>query len=736
MKKWIFLVVGIAIFFAFTKRLIKYLGDIPDPTQLINYTPSLTTKIYDVNEELIAELFTEKRTAVPLFQIPKDMINAMISIEDTRFFKHWGVDPYRILGAFVSNLKAGKVIEGGSTITQQLSKVIFLSRKKTLARKIKEVILAIQLERDYSKYEILEIYLNQIYFGNGAYGVATAAKVYFGKNVTELTLEECALLAGLPKAPSVYSPFKNPEKAIQRRAVVLERMHAVGFITDEQKKEAKEKNIILSPPQIATKIAPHFIDNIRQTLESKYGTQLFQGGLKIYTTLDKKIQESAEKILEKHLVEFDQLSKSTYTVEGALLCLDVKTGEIRALVGGRSFQTSQFNRVFQAKRQPGSAFKVFVYTAAIENGFTATSIVDDSPVTYYNTGRDWELLSNTTDFSNVTDKNFITELLEKDKQAIENNKPNERVLWQPQNYSKKFHGSVFLRKALEHSLNICAIKVTDKIKPITVAAYAKKLGIESPLTETISLALGSSDVTLKEMVSAFGCLANSGIKTTPYSIIKVVDNKGRILEEFFPEEKDVISAQTAFLMTNLMRGVIEHGTGIYAKQLKRQAAGKTGTTNDCQDMWFVGYTPQLVCGVWVGYDDHRTLGKKMTGGRIACPIWTEFMKASLSQKPVVSFPMPSNITYAKIDPQTGLLAIGNPKGTYLEAFLSGTEPEEFSIGESTVSQREVKKVEDETTFQSLTDINLLPTILTPSKETTTQPVLIPQSIGLDAEGGF
>ncbi|MBI5573664.1 MAG: penicillin-binding protein 1A [Elusimicrobia bacterium] len=723
MRKWLLLASIIVLFFAFIERLTKYLGDIPDPSQLSNYTPSLTSKIYDINGELIAELFTEKRTVVPLSEIPKDMINAIIAIEDTRFFRHWGIDPYRIIGAFVSNIKAGTVVEGGSTITQQLSKVIFLSRRKTLARKIKEVILAIQLERDYSKYEILEMYLNQIYFGNGAYGVATAAKVYFGKNVSDLTLEECALLAGLPRAPSMYSPFKNPEKTIQRRAVVLARMRDVGFITDEQKKEAEEKNIVISPPHIATKIAPHFIDNIRQTLESKYGSILYQGGLEIYTTLDKKIQKSAEKIFERQLLEFDQLSKSTVNVEGALLCLDVKTGGIHAEVAGRNFQSSQFNRAFQAKRQPGSAFKVFVYTAAIENGFTPTSIIDDSPLTYYNTGRDWELFSNTTDFSDVQDKNLLNKLLEKDNEAIENNKPNERVLWQPQNYSEKFHGLVLLRKALEHSLNICAIKVTDKIGPTTVAYYAKQIGIDSPLTETISLALGSSDVTLKEMTSAFGCLANSGIKTTPYSIVKVLDNKGRVLEEFFPEEKDVLSIQTAFLMTNLLRGVIEHGTGVYARQLKRPAAGKTGTTNDCQDAWFVGYTPQLVCGIWVGYDDHRTLGKKMTGGRLACPIWTELMREALRGQPVIDFATPSNITYAKIDPQTGLLALGNPKGTYLEAFLSGTEPKEFSFGKGVAV---VKKVEDEAEPQVLTGLT----------ESTTRAVPVLPVIRLDSEGGF
>lgn len=733
MKKWIILIICIVLFFAFIERLIKYLGDIPDPAKLSEYTPSLTTKIYDIKGELISELFIEKRTIISISQIPKNMIDAIIAIEDTRFFKHWGIDPYRIAGAFLANVKAGAVVEGGSTITQQLSKILFLSRRKTLARKLKEVILSIQLERDYSKYEILEMYLNEIYFGSGAYGVATAAKIYFGKNVQDLTIEESALLAGLIRAPSRYSPFKNPERALRRRAIVLARMRAVGFITKEQKKESAEKDIVILPLNVIAKIAPHFVDNIRQTLEVKYGKQLYQGGLKIYTTLDKKMQAAAEKIFEKHLANFDSLAESTVTVEGALLCLDVKSGGIRALVGGRDFQTSQFNRAFQAKRQPGSAFKVFVYTAAIENGFTPVEIINDAPVIFHNTGRNWELLSNTTDFSDVEDKDFLEQLIQKDSEAEE---PNEKVLWQPQNYSKEFHGPVLLRKALEHSLNICAIKVTDTIGPVTVAYYARQLGITSPLTETLSLALGSSDVTLKEMTSAFGCLANSGIKITPYSIIKVLDNKDRVLEEYLSEETDVISPQTAFIMTNLLKGVIKHGTGVRAKRLRRHAAGKTGTTNNCADAWFIGYTPQLACGVWVGYDDAKTLGEKMTGGRVACPIWTDFMKAALKGQPVLDFTPPPNITFVKIDPKTGLLALGNPKGTYLEAFFTGTEPKEFAIYQEKADV--VKKIDDEEEPLPIVGISTttVPAGVTGLIKHSTRTIPILPEIKIDTEDGF
>ena len=711
--KWAVLAVIILASYLFIERLIKYLGDIPDPSQLSNYTPSMTTKIYDIRGEIIAELFTEKRTVVSISQIPKDMINALVAIEDTRFFKHWGIDPYRIAGAAMANLKSGGRSEGGSTITQQLSKMIFLSPKKTFARKIKEAILSIQLERDYSKEEILEMYLNQMYFGSGAYGISTAAKIYFGKNIQDLQLEECAMLAGLLRAPTSYSPFKNPERAKQRRAVVLARMRDVGFITELQRKIADEQPISVVPSRITTKIAPYFIDHIRQALEEKYGNQLYQGGLEIYTTLDKKMQTAAENVFSRNLSEFDSLAKSSTPVEGALLCMDVKTGGVRALIGGRNFMTSQFNRAFQAKRQPGSSFKVFVYTTALENGFTPASVINDSPVTFYNNGRDWELLSTTTDYSDVTSKDFLKQLIDKDKEA---KNPDEKVIWQPKNYLNNYNGPVLLRKALEHSLNIIAIKVTEKIGAPTVASYAKQLGIESPLMPTLSLALGASDVTLKEMTSAMGCLANYGIKTTPYFIVKILDSKGRVVEENFPEEKDAISTQTAFLMTNLLRGVIEHGTGVYARQLRRPAAGKTGTTNDCADAWFIGYTPQLVCGVWVGYDDHSTLGNKMTGGRVACPIWTDFMAEALRGQPKLDFNPPDNITFVKIDSRNGLLALGKSPKIYLEAFKNGTEPKTFSSGK----QASVTDIKDETEIEK-------------STETAVQE--IPAS-SLESDGGF
>ncbi|OQA90146.1 MAG: Penicillin-binding protein 1A [Elusimicrobia bacterium ADurb.Bin231] len=677
MKKWIFLAFLLVFSYISIERLIKYLGDIPDPARLSDYTPSLTTKIYDIKGEIIAELFTEKRTMTPFSQIPKNMVNAIVAIEDTRFFKHWGIDPYRIAGAAIANLKSGNRSEGGSTITQQLSKWIFLSPRKTFARKIKEAILSIQLERDYSKEEILTMYLNETYFGSGAYGISTAAKIYFSKDVKDLNLEECALLAGILRAPSNYSPFINPEKAKHRRSIVLSRMQDVGFITETERKKADEAPISTQASRITAKFAPHFIDYIRQTLEKKYGSRLYQGGLEIYTTLDKKMQIAAESVFEKHLSEFDTIVKSSIPVEGALICIETKTGGIKALVGGRNFRTSQFNRVLQAKRQPGSAFKIFVYTAAIENGFTPATIIEDTPVTYYNNGTDWELLSGTTDFSDVQDKDFLDEILRKDAESLT---AAEKILWQPKNYMNTFNGPVLLRKAFEQSLNISAIKVTEAITPATVAYYAKLMGIESNLTETISLALGSSEVTLKEITSAVGCLANSGIKTNPYAVIKVLDNKGRVLEENFPSEIDVLKPQTAYIMTNLLKGVVQNGTGRNARRLKRPAAGKTGTTNDSADAWFIGYTPQLVCGVWVGYDDRKSLGPKMTGGRVACPVWTDFMLEALKGQPKIDFIPPENIIFAKIDSQTGLLALGRSRNVYLEAFIKGTEPRKFSTG--------------------------------------------------------
>ena len=665
--------------------LRRYLTELPPIDTLEEYRPNLITEIYDINGEVIDELFVERRALVPLSKIPVDLQNAVIAIEDQRFFKHWGADLHAIARAMLANLKHGQIVEGGSTITQQLAKALFLTREKTIERKIKELLLSIQLEKNYTKEEILQLYLNQIYFGQGAYGVQEAASVYFGKDVQELNLAESAMLAGLPRAPNSYSPFVDVARAYRRRATALRRMVECGFITPEEENAANNYSLPIEKHQLRKSQGSYFVDYLRQILEPKYGSNaLFKGGLKIYTTLDLKMQKIAEKVLTEKLDEFDETKKresekpkvseleetekvTERKVQGAILSLDPATGQIRVMVGGRDFEESQFNRVVQAKRQPGSAFKPFIYTAVIDNGYTVVGPIEDSPVAYYNDGINWKLLSNTTDLSDI------------DPEIVKNIDPEK--LWIPKNYEDTFRGGILIRDALAYSINICAVKLLDRIRPTTAASYAEKMGIRSPLEKTLSLALGSSVVTPLEITSAFGVLANQGIKTKPYAIIRVEDVSGNILEENFPEEEVVLSAQTAYIMTHLLKEVAERGTGWYTKYIGRPRAGKTGTTNEFTDAWFIGFVPNLVTSVWVGYDDNQTLGERKSGAVAACPIWTEFMKEALQDTPVLDFPVPPNIVFVKIDPKTGLLALEDCPDAVLLPFVKGTEPTDYFLSE-------------------------------------------------------
>ncbi len=644
----------------------KYVSQLPETSALEEIKPSLITKIYDINEEVIAEIFAERRILVPLGKIPVDLQNAVIATEDTRFFKHWGISLRDTLRAFLTNLFHRRVIQGGSSITQQLARVLFLNKEKTLPRKIKEALLSLKIENRYTKEEILEMYLNHIYFGHGTYGIESASQNYFNKCTEELNLAECALLAGLIRSPENYSPFNNPEAAKRRFKWVLYRMRKIGYITPQEEKEAfLSAYKVKKSGSIINKNAPYFVDPLRQYLENTYGTNTtYRGGLKVYTTLDLQMQRIAEQTLEDHLRRFDEVHMSTAPIQGSLVSLEVKTGKIKALIGGRDFKISQFNRVTQAQRQPGSAFKPFLYAAALDNNFNAASIIDDSPIIFYNTGRDWEILKN------------VPELF---KLNLSTTGENSNKIWIPENYDQKFLGPTTIRIALEQSRNVCAVKLISEIGPRTVSSYAHKLGIESPLGTNLSLALGSSEVNLLELTQAYGTFANQGIKVSPYSIIKIEDALGNILEVNRAKEEEVLSPQTAYLITDLLQGVIKNGTGYNARALGRPSAGKTGTTNEFNDAWFIGYTPELVTGVWVGYDDRSTLGERESGGVVACPIWTQFMQETLKNKPVSDFPVPENIVFIKIDPKTGLLARENSKEALLEAFREGTEPIEYSV---------------------------------------------------------
>ncbi len=680
---------GILVISLITLR--RYLKELPRIDTLDEYKPNLITEIYDINGEVIAELFVERRDLVPLSKIPVDLQNAVIAVEDQRFFKHWGADLHAIARAMLANLKARQIVEGGSTITQQLAKALFLTRERTIKRKIKELLLSIQLEKDYTKEEILQLYLNQVYFGQGAYGVQEAASIYFGKDIQELNLAESALLAGLPRAPNRYSPFVDVARAYRRRATVLYRMVDCGFITQDEEKETNYYPLPFEKHQLMRSQGSYFVEYLRQILESKYGSYaLFKGGLKIYTTLDLKMQKIAEKALAEKLDEFDEMKKrerkepeeteleemeevTERRVQGAIVALHPATGQIRVMVGGREFEESQFNRAVQAKRQPGSAFKPFIYTAAIDTGYTVVNPIEDSPVAYYNDGINWKLLSNTTDLSDI------------DPEIVKNINPED--IWIPQNYKGTFRGRVLLRDALAYSINVCAVKMLDRIRPTTAAGYAEKMGISSPLEKTLSLALGSSVLTPLEITSAYGVLTNQGIRTKPYAIIRVEDASGGVLEENFPEEEVVLSAQTAYIMTYLLKEVAERGTGWYTRHIGRPRAGKTGTTNKFTDAWFIGFVPNLVTGVWVGYDDNHTLGERQSGAVAACPMWTEFMKEALQDTPVLEFSVPPNIVFVKIDPKTGLLALEDCEDAVLLPFVKGTEPTDYFISEK-ISEEE------------------------------------------------
>jgi penicillin-binding protein 1A len=689
--------------FAVVRRMAY---DLPSIENLAGYTPNLVTKVYDKDNILIAEFFTERRALVPLAEIPVNLKNAFLATEDNDFFNHWGVSLRGITRAALNVMVNRRFSQGGSTITQQLAKTIFLSPKKTITRKIKEIILTLQLEYNYTKEEILELYVNQINFGAGAYGVSAAAKVFFGKEVGDLTLAEAALLAATPKAPTHYSPFRNPENALRRRAVVLSRMRQEGYITRQQEEEALAVPLP-TERHIMRKTAGHyFIEYLRIKLIEKYGQDaIYNEGLSVYTTLDLNAQIAAEQNLEESLSAFDterkaklekelrsrdkELNKKKLKpeireakeaaikeqvenfpkVQGAVLMLDSKTGAVRAMVGGRDFLQTQFNRAVQAKRQPGSVFKPFVYLAAIESGYTSATLLQDKPMVFVYNGTSWDLVSH-----DVTYLETLAESLENQLDLADTMK-----IWVPSNYGNKFKGPVTLRRAISSSINTCAIAVIMSVTPAQTINFARKLGITSPLTNTLSLALGASDVTLQEITSAFGVFASGGVKSEPYMVTKIVDKDGKTLEENIPQEQEVISPQVSFVMTNLLRSVVERGSGYRAKELARPAAGKTGTTNNHTDAWFIGFTPQLVCGVWVGYDDiNFSLGERVTGGVLAAPIWTKIMKQTLENEPVLDFEPPqTGLEWAFIEPKTGLLALSKTPGAYLEVFLKGTAPAKY-----------------------------------------------------------
>lgn len=630
-KFFIFLLLSFLILSSLFLVLILYLQAQPLPETNINKT----TFIYSMDDEVIESLHSgENRIYVPLTDIPDDLINATIAIEDRKFYSHFGFDLYRIGGAIIQDIKHMSKVQGASTITQQLAKNLYLTQEKTWTRKFKELLLAIQLELQYSKNEILEMYLNEIYFGHSINGVQVAANTFFDKDVSELSLAESSMLAGIPRGPAYYSPFIDMNGAKNRQKQVLNAMVAENYITEEEAEVAFNTELVFRDPNENTEEAygAYFRDYIVYELKNSFGIdeeQIYQGGLKVYTTLDSKVQKVAESTINEHISDNSQL-------QTALISIEPSTGYIKAMVGGTDYQTSQYNRVF-AKRQPGSSFKPFLYLAALENGFTAVTKYMSEPTIFT--------------FDNQT--------------------------YQPSNYGNQYaNKEVDLRYALTHSDNIYAVKTHMEIGMDKLVTTGNNLGINSELLAYPSLALGSQEVSPYEMAKAYSTIANQGNRIEPTGITKIVDANGKILyEQKEITTKQVASKEATFILTYLMEGVFEPGgTGYYVSdRLNRPIAGKTGTTD--YDSWLVGYTPQLVTALWNGYDQGQML--QDGDSLITKEIWGDYMAKAHEELPPQFFTVPEGVVSIYIDSDTGMVATENCPNPRLEVFIAGTEPTEY-----------------------------------------------------------
>lgn len=620
--------------------------------KITNSTTGAEVETVRLEPEVIAPVFSdemEDRTLVTLKDVPEHLIEAVILVEDERFFKHKGVDPVGIMRAAVKDLLAMKIVQGGSTLTQQLVKNYFLHSEKTFSRKINEALLAMILERRHTKAEILEAYLNEIYLGqrgrSSVMGVGEAAKLYFAKNIDQLTVGESALLAGLIKSPSEYSPFKNREKARSRRDFVLDKMYDEELISAHALAEAKAETVVT--PERPTQVvkAPFFIDFVKQQIGELYPADvLTSDGLRIFTTLDMAAQLDAEAAVADGLKKLESakaLPKDhAEPLQAALVAIQPQTGFIRALVGGREFEKNQFNHVTLAHRQPGSTFKPFVYLTAFDpkrskSKFAPSTFIEDEPFTVEAGGKNWS----------------------------------------PANYDKKNHGRVTLRKALEESYNIATAKLGIEAGLENVVKTARDIGIASELIPVPSLSLGAFEVTPMELAAAYTIFPNGGIRAEPVSIINIATKEGEVLERRSIEMKRVFDAGPVYVATDVMKGVLNRGTGAGARALgfKGVAAGKTGTTSEYRDAWFVGFTPSLLALTWVGFDDNAKIN--MSGSRAALPMWAEFMKAYVGNT-TEDFPSPKDVILVKVDPLSGQIATKACPETSFEPFVEGTEPEE------------------------------------------------------------
>ena len=642
-------------------------GRCPSIASLEQYVPRQTSKVYAADGRFISELGLERRTLVRVNDIPKHVRDAFIIVEDRRFYSHAGIDYYRIAGALARNIVARRYVQGFSTITMQLARNVFsdrISREKTLFRKLKEARVARAIEQRYTKDKILELYLNQIYLGNGAYGVETAAQRYFGKSVRDLTVAEAAMLAGLPKAPERYNPRRFADRAISRRNTVLELMRRQGAINDANASLAKAYPLQLAQRTESGDVAPYYLEWVRRQLEARFGKSLYDEGLKIYTSLDIDMQGAAERALEnqlkaieagrsgayKHLTYEGYVARSAEGgesgaanspyLQGAFVAIDPRSGLVRAMVGGRDYDDSKFNRAVQALRQPGSTFKPLMYASAIHAGFTAANIVDDSPISL-------EQLSGGN--------------------------------WEPQNYDMKFMGPMPMRKALYMSRNLAAINTGTQVGVGPVISMARKFGITTPIPPYPSMFIGSADVYPIEMIGAYSVFANLGLRTTPHAIVKVQNAQGQTVWEPQTQREAVLSPEESWIMVSMMKDVVIRGTAsknIWGAGFRVPAGGKTGTTNDGADVWFIGYTADLVAGVWMGFDRPTKIKANAQGGELAAPAWTSFMTEVYRRKPQPpDWPRPDGVIVRDVDALTGRLATpACPGNVVAEFFVMGTEP--------------------------------------------------------------
>jgi penicillin-binding protein 1A len=644
-------------------------GKCPSVEALNDYTPRQTSKLYAVDGRFIAELGLERRTLVKLDEIPQHVQQAFVITEDKRFYRHAGVDWRRVFGALGRDILARSWDEGFSTITMQLARNVFperLTREKTLVRKVREAKVAREIEAKYDKKKILELYLNQIALGNGAFGVEVASQRYFGKSVRDLNVAEAATLAALPKAPERYNPRKHPDRAIQRRNTVIELMRKNGAISEADASVARAFPLQLASRAEAGDVAPYFVEWIRQQLDDQFGKQLYEQGLKVYTTLDLDMQSAAERALEKQLRlmeagrygKFPHESYEHYIarslagsetpenspyIQGAFVALDPRNGAIRAMVGGRDFYDSKFNRATQALRQPGSAFKPIVYAAAVQNGRPASYIVNDSPIVVPlggGGGKDWE----------------------------------------PKNYDGRFEGLMPMRRGLYESRNIVAIRVGMELGEQTVINEARNFGITTPIPPYPSIHIGAADVYPMELISAYSTFANQGIRATPNAILRVENARQEVLWQQTPARSQVLSQEEAWIMVDMMKDVIRRGTAagsVWGAGFHLPAGGKTGTTNDGTNVWFIGYTADLVAGVWMGFDRPQKIMGDAQGGRLAAPAWTQFMSEVYRRKPSPpDWPRPIAIITRDIDISTGMLQTPYCPRELIrtELYIPGTEP--------------------------------------------------------------